>query len=48
MKKEHVISRIMPDSIAEELGVEPGDVLLSVNGCEIGDVFDYHYFTNEE
>ncbi len=48
MKKEHVISRIVPDSIAEELGVEPGDVLLSVNGCEIGDVFDYHYFTNEE
>ena len=48
MKKEHVISRIMPGSIAEELGVEPGDVLLSVNGCEIGDVFDYHYFTNEE
>ncbi len=48
MEKEHVISRIVPDSIAEELGVEPGDVLLSVNGCEIGDVFDYHYFTNEE
>lgn len=48
MKKEHVIKRIMPGSIAEELGVEPGDVLLSVNGCEIGDVFDYHYFTNEE
>lgn len=48
MKKEHVISRIMPGSIAEELGVEPGDMLLSVNGCEIGDVFDYHYFTNEE
>jgi putative radical SAM enzyme (TIGR03279 family) len=48
VEKEHVISRIVPDSIAEELGVEPGDVLLSVNGCEIGDVFDYHYFTNEE
>ncbi len=48
MKKEHVISRIVPGSIAEELGVEHGDVLLSVNGCEIGDVFDYHYFTNEE
>ncbi len=48
MEKEHVISCIVPDSIAEELGVEPGDVLLSVNGCEIGDVFDYHYFTNEE
>ena len=46
--KEHVIDRILPGSIAEELEVEPGDVLLSVNGHEIEDVFDYHYYTNEE
>ncbi len=48
MKKEHVIDRILPGSIAEELGVEPGDVLLSVNGHEVEDVFDYHFYTNEE
>ena len=48
MKKEHVIDRVLPGSIAEELGVEPGDVLLSVNGHEIADVFDYHFYTNEE
>lgn len=46
--KEHVIDRILTGSIAEELEVEPGDVLLSVNGHEIEDVFDYHYYTNEE
>ncbi len=46
--KEHVIDRVLPGSIAEELEVESGDVLLSVNGHEIGDVFDYHYYTNEE
>ncbi|NBH14569.1 DUF512 domain-containing protein [Lachnospiraceae bacterium] len=46
--KEHVIDRILPGSIAEELEVEPGDVLLSVNGHEIEDVFDYHFYTNEE
>lgn len=32
-----------PGSIAEELEVVPGDELLTVNGEEIEDVFDYHY-----
>ena len=46
--KEHVISRIEPGSIAEELELEPGDVLVSVNGQPVQDVFDYQYLTNEE
>ena len=46
--KEHVIDRIVPGSIAQELEVAPGDVLVSVNNHEIEDVFDYHYYTNEE
>ncbi|MEG1292424.1 MAG: DUF512 domain-containing protein, partial [Lachnospiraceae bacterium] len=44
----HIIYKIQPESIAEELEVEPGDVLLSVNGQEIEDVLDYHFYTNEE
>ena len=50
MKKkfEHKISRVLPGSIAEELEIEPGDVLLTVNDQPIEDVFDYHYYTNEE
>ena len=51
MKKkyvEHKISTVLPGSIAQELELEAGDVLLSVNGQEIEDVFDYHYYTNEE
>ena len=50
MKKnfEHKISRVLPESIAEELEIEPGDVLLAVNDQPIEDVFDYHYYTNEE
>lgn len=43
-----MIHRVLPGSIAQELEVEPGDVLLSVNGHEIEDVFDYHYYSNEE
>lgn len=46
--KEHIIDRITPDSIAEELEIEAGDVLISINGNEIEDVFDYHYMVNDE
>ncbi len=46
--KEHVIDKVLPGSIAEELEVEHGDVLVSVNGHEMEDVFDYQYYTNEE
>ena len=35
-------------SIAEELELAAGDELLSVNGQEIEDVFDYHYLVNDE
>ncbi len=46
--REHIIYSVQPGSIADQLEVEPGDVLVSVNGNEIEDVFDYHYCTNEE
>jgi len=51
MKKErleHKIAEVEPGSIAEELELAPGDVVISVNGQEIEDVFDYHYLINEE
>ncbi len=46
--KQHIIEKIEPGSIAEELELEPGDILLSINGNEIEDVFDYHYLVNDE
>ena len=39
----HRISKVAEDSIAWELGVEPGMYLVSVNGQEIEDIFDYTY-----
>ena len=45
-KHEHIISRVLPGSIAEELEIEAGDKLIAVNGCEIEDVFDYHFYTS--
>ena len=46
--KEHIINKITPGSIAEEMEIEAGDVLVSINGNEIEDVFDYHYMVNDE
>lgn len=48
MQKGHKIKSVLPGSIAEELEIETGDILLSINGCEIKDVFDYHYYVNDE
>ncbi|NLO99943.1 MAG: DUF512 domain-containing protein [Clostridiaceae bacterium] len=38
------ITSIQKNSIAEELGIEPGDFLLSVNEQIIHDVFDYKFY----
>lgn len=47
-KKEvgHKISKVDAGSIGEELELEPGDVLLTINGNEVEDVFDYEYYVN--
>jgi len=48
--REHglVVQTVEPDSIAGELGVEPGDSLLQVNGKTVIDILDYRYLTAEE
>ena len=47
-KHEHIVKSIMPGSIAEELGIEPGDKLLSIDGQEIEDIFDYQFYVEDE
>lgn len=46
--KGHVISKIVPGSIADELSLEPGDRLIAINNKEIEDVFDYQFLVAEE
>lgn len=46
--KGHKIKSVEPGSIAEELDIQPGDVLLKVNDQELKDIFDYHYLCNDE
>ncbi|MBR2527520.1 MAG: DUF512 domain-containing protein [Blautia sp.] len=48
MEKKHLISRVLPGSIAQELQVCPGDFLISVNDQPIEDIFDYRYQVNDE
>lgn len=45
---KNVITSVMPDSIAEEVGIEVNDILLSVNGEKIVDIIDYRFLTNDE
>ena len=47
MMTKHLISQISKGSIAEGLGIIPGDFLLSINDNEIIDVFDYRYLTQD-
>ena len=43
---ENIIKNVEKGSLAEQYGIQPGDVLLSVNGYEMEDVFDYYYQTD--
>ncbi len=46
--KGHLIKTVAPDSIGEEMGIEPGDYLVAINNEEIDDVFDYQYLIKDE
>ncbi|MBQ4559877.1 MAG: DUF512 domain-containing protein [Tyzzerella sp.] len=48
MKHEHIVKCVESGSIAEEMGIEAGDKLISINDNTIEDVFDYHYYVNDE
>ena len=43
-----VVDSVEPGSIGEELGFEPGDQLLSINGIRPRDLIDYRYLCVEE
>lgn len=47
-KREHRIKSVAEGSIAEELNIEPGDTLISIDGEHLVDVFDYHYMVNAD
>ena len=46
--KAHLITDVLPGSIAEELEIEKGDKLLAINDEYIQDVFDYRFLLADE
>ncbi|HBM75181.1 MAG TPA: radical SAM protein, partial [Clostridiaceae bacterium] len=44
----NVITGIEKESIAKELGIEPGSRLLYINGQPVEDIIDYKYLISDE
>ena len=44
----NVISKVYKDSIADELGIEVGDLLISINGEPIHDIIEYRFLLSDE
>ena len=42
------INAVIPESIAEELGFEPGDAIASINGIKPRDLIDYQFLCADE
>lgn len=45
---KNIISKVEPASIAEELGIEKGDILLSINSKGITDILDYLFLISDD
>lgn len=46
--KGHKIKEVLPGSIAEELELASGDILLKINDEELEDIFDYQFLIQDE
>lgn len=47
-KVNNIISKVYKDSIAEEVGIEVGDLLISVNEQPIHDIIEYRFLLSDE
>lgn len=43
-----IIRQVLEGSVAAELGIQPGDEIVAVDGQALGDLIDYRYVTAEE
>ena len=48
LENMHLIKNVIADSIAAEMGIVPGDMLLEINGTFPEDVFDYQFMATGE
>ncbi len=47
-KVGNTIKEVSPGSIAEEVGIEPGDKLISIDGIAVKDVLDYYILASDQ
>ena len=47
MSIAHQIASVQENSVAQKAGIEPMDVIKSLNGVELKDIFDYYYYSDE-
>ncbi|OOM13639.1 DUF512 domain-containing protein [Clostridium saccharobutylicum] len=45
---KNIITKVISGGIAEEVGIEPNDILLSINNNEIDDIIDYKFLSADE
>lgn len=45
---DNIISKVLQGSIAEEMEIEKGDVLLTINGKPVKDIIDYLFMISDE
>ncbi|MCL5958998.1 MAG: PDZ domain-containing protein, partial [Chloroflexi bacterium] len=48
MKGKALISTVQTDSLADDLGLRPGDTLLAINGHPVRDILDYQFHISDE
>lgn len=44
----NIIEKVVEGSIAEELDIEPGDILVSINQSKVKDIIDYKYLISDD
>lgn len=47
MNEKRTVKNVIAGSIAEEAGIEAGDIIVSINNCEFRDVLEYRYLVSE-
>ena len=47
-KGRAVVKTVYPDSIGEEIGILPGDIIIEINGQQLRDIIDYRYLISED
>lgn len=47
-ESRNIIEDVVLGSIADELGIDPGDILVSINDMPVRDVIDYRYLISDE